>query len=104
MGSDMFEGTVTHSKYIAGIDKLRTLLISAGMGGLAQRRLTVSCQHYMKADDVVTVLEIMQELGLVQRFEGIREGKGRPKTVWRATRKMADGGVVEQVLQEVEPV
>ena len=103
LGSDLFEGSVTHSKYIAGIDRMRTLLISAGMSGIAQQRLTTACQHYLKAPDVVTLLEIMHELGMVQRFEVKLGTRGRPKTIWRATNSISEGGAVERVLQEVEP-
>jgi hypothetical protein len=104
MGAELFEGALHHTKYIAGIDKLRSLLISAGLDGLSQRRITVALQYYMKAQDVVTVLQIMHELGMVQRFEIRTGGKGRPRTLWRATKKISDAGVIDQVLQEVEPV
>jgi hypothetical protein len=102
-GSDLFEGSITHSKYIAGIDRMRTLLISAGMSGIAQQRLSTACQHYLKAPDVQTVLEIMHELGLVQRFEIKTGQRGRPKTIWRATASISVDGAMERVLQEVEP-
>lgn len=103
-GAALFDSTFSHSKHIAGVDRLRTLLVSAGMDGLSQHRLTVGLQHYFPAKDTITVLEIMHEIGLVQKFAGIKLQRGRPKTLWRATALMTQPGMMEEVLQRLEPV
>jgi hypothetical protein len=89
-GASIFEGTGANAEIIAGLDKLRDTLISAGMGGAKQSELAKAVRNRLSAKQVTTALEIMHELDLVQRFSVPAIGAGRPSTVWRATKYLAD--------------
>lgn len=102
-GASIFEGTGTNSKLIAGIDKLRDKLLAAGLNGLPQRELTKAVANNMDAEHMVATLEIMHELDLVQKFEGIQVGRGRPKTIWRGTSALASSRAIDQIIEKHSP-
>jgi hypothetical protein len=49
-------------------------------------------------------LDIMHNLGMVQRFDGIKTGRGRPTTIWRAMQPLAQGKALETILEAKETV
>ncbi|MCA2593020.1 MAG: DUF3987 domain-containing protein, partial [Microcystis sp. M31BS1] len=73
-GAQIFEGTGTNSRLIAGIDKIRDKLLEAGINGLPQTNLTKAVSSYMDAEHLVTALNIMHELQFVQKFDAIQVG------------------------------
>jgi hypothetical protein len=102
-GASIFEGTGSSSKLVAGIDRLRDKLLEAGINGLPQRELTKAVSTYMDAEHMKAVLEIMHELQMVQKFEGIQVGRGRPKTIWRGTSNLASGRAIDHIIQKHSP-
>lgn len=74
-------------RLVAGIDKLRAVLMEAGDLGIAQNELNYKLRRQMTARELEYATTIMWELSMVQRFE-VATG-GRKKTVWRATNKIA---------------
>jgi hypothetical protein len=83
-GASIFEGTGTNTRLVLAADAIRDKLLAVGMGGLKQGDLTKSLQGRANADEIRTILNIMHDLGMVQRFEKIQVGRGRPVTIWRA--------------------
>lgn len=102
-GASIFEGTGSHSKMILGVDALRDKLLAAGMNGIKQGELTAKMQRYMNAEHMKTALQVLQELGYVQQFAGIMLGKGRPTTLWRATRALAETKALDNILERISP-
>lgn len=102
-GASIFEGTGTNSRSIAGIDKIRDKLLAAGLNGLPQREITKSVAPYMDAEHMIAHLDIMHELGMVQKFEGVQVGRGRPKTIWRGTSVLASSKAIDLILQRLSP-
>jgi hypothetical protein len=102
-GASIFAGGQSNSQLVLGIDKVKQCLIEAGTSGATQTALTKACKNYMNAGRCVTVLEIMHELQMVQRFEGIQLGQGRPATVWRATNQILAKNSMELILNGMEP-
>lgn len=100
-GAAIFEGTGTHTKIVLGLDALRDKLLVAGMNGASQTELVMKVQRQMNAEHVKTALAVMHELGMVQKFEGIKLGAGRPKTLWRATRALADTKALDNIIERV---
>lgn len=98
-GSRLFEGTGTRSKMLIGIDKLREKLIECGMDTTSQTRLYLACRHYLRADDVRILLEIMHELDMVQRFEVQHAGAGRPTTTWRGTKLLMNKDMMKTIME-----
>jgi hypothetical protein len=98
-GSRLFEGTGARAKVLVGIEKMREKLIECGMGTTSQTRLYISCRHYLKAEDVRILLEIMHELDMVQRFEVQHAGAGRPTTMWRGTKVLLDKDMMKTIME-----
>jgi hypothetical protein len=102
-GAAIFEGTGTNSKIILGVDAIRDKLLVAGINGIKQSELTKALQRYMNAEHVRTALDIMHDLNMVQRFDGIQIGKGRPTTMWRATQSLLSPKAIDTIISSMEP-
>jgi hypothetical protein len=103
-GASIFEGTGSNSNYIIGLDKLRDKLLAAGLNGLPQTDLTKAVAQFFDAATMKAALDIMHNLGMVQRFDGIKTGRGRPTTIWRAMQPLAQGKALETILEAKETV
>jgi hypothetical protein len=102
-GAAIFEGTGSNSKIVLGVDALRDKLLVAGMNGAKQSELTKALQRYMNAEHVRAALDIMHELDMVQRFDGIQVGKGRPTTMWRAKQSLLSPKALDHIFTALEP-
>lgn len=102
-GAAIFEGTGTNSRLVLGVDAIRDKLLAAGIGGIKQSELTKALQRYMDAAQCKTALDVMHELQMVQRFEGINVGKGRPTTIWRAKQSLIATNALDTIINSLEP-
>jgi hypothetical protein len=102
-GASIFEGTGTNSRLVAGIDKIRDKLLAAGLSGLPQRELTKAVAQYMDASHMKAVLDIMHDLGMVQQFQGVQLGRGRPMTIWRGAPPLASSKALDDVIRQHSP-
>lgn len=85
-----------NSGTLNAIDKVRRLLLDAGINGIKQRDLAVKC-----GGSVLPILEVMHELKMVDRFEV--KLIGRPSTWWRATRYVMEKSVSEILTLLLDP-
>lgn len=85
-GQRLFSGTVVDRKDIRLVEKVRAELLAASQSGITQSDMLRAMRPKYKSEQVRSVLTIMHELDLVQKFtvEG-KNNNGRPTTVWRAT-------------------
>lgn len=102
-GASIFEGTGTNSKLVLGVDAIRDKLLAAGTSGIKQSELTKALQRYINAEQVRVALNIMHDLQMVQRFENIQVGKGRPTTLWRATQSLLSAKAIDTIIEAVNP-
>jgi hypothetical protein len=102
-GASIFEGTGSNSRLVVGIDKVRDKILAAGMNGLQQRELTKAVQPYMNAKYLNACLDIMHDLGMVQKFE-INIGKGRPSTIWRGLQPLLDAKALDKIIENSGPI
>jgi hypothetical protein len=98
-GASIFDGTGSNSRLVLGIDKIRDKLLAAGISGLPQTDLTKACASLINAEAMRTALDVMHDLGMVQRFEGIKVGRGRPTTLWRATQLLGQGKAIDKIIE-----
>jgi hypothetical protein len=101
-GASIFEGTGTNTRIVLVVDAIRDKLLSAGLGGVKQGALTKKLQGRANADEIKTVLNIMHDLGMAQRFEHIQVGRGRPTTIWRAQQSMLNSSSVDAVIERIQ--
>lgn len=102
-GATIFVGGGAHSKSVAAVDKLRDKLISAGLTGVGQQDLTIACKNLVPSEMVRAILDVMHNLEMVQCFENVQVGVGRPKTIWRATQKITAQKAMDLVIERIEP-
>ncbi|CAB4197499.1 hypothetical protein UFOVP1323_31 [uncultured Caudovirales phage] len=82
-GQKLFSGTVVDRNDIRLVEKVRAELLAASVSGLSQSDILRAMRPKYRSEQVRSVLTVMHELDLVQRFT--IESSGRPKTIWRAT-------------------
>jgi len=82
-GQRLFSGTVVDRNDIRLVEKVRAELLAASVSGLSQSDILRAMRPKYRSEQVRSVLTVMHELDLVQRFTV--ESTGRPKTIWRAT-------------------
>jgi len=102
-GAAIFEGTGANSKIVLGVDAIRDKLLAAGIGGIKHSELSKHLQRYMDAEHTRAALDVMHELGMVQKFEGISLGRGRPTTVWRAKQSLIASNALDTILSNLTP-
>jgi hypothetical protein len=102
-GAAIFEGTGTNNKLVLGVDALRDKLLVAGINGIKQGELTKALQRYMDAQHIRVALDIMHDLDMVQRFDGINLGRGRPVTMWRAKQSLINPRALDSIIERVQP-
>jgi hypothetical protein len=99
-GAAIFQTSVASNRMVQGVDRLRSILIRAGLDGLQSAEITRRLRTYLTADQCKTALVIMHELDMVQRFE-VPSG-GRPITVWRATKNITGKGALDAITRRLE--
>lgn len=102
-GMALFGTGVAASKTYTLVDRVRGALVSAGRSGLSQSTLSAVCRKQGSNDDLRDVLSVMHEMGLVQKFIVESGDRGRPSTMYRATRSMASSKVLEDVVEMIVP-
>lgn len=98
-GMRLFTGTTVEKKDIRLVEKLRSYLIASGQAGANQSELLKSVRPTYKAEQVRSVLSVMHELDLVQKFS--IETQGRPTTVWRATIYLSNDELYSEVASKL---
>lgn len=100
-GASIFEGSGNASRTVIGVDALRSKLLGAGVGGIKQGELTKQLQRVLNAEQIKTALDIMHDLQMVQRFENVQVGRGRPVTLWRATQSLLSTKAIDTIVEQV---
>ena len=88
------------ARLLGVVDKVRRVLIEAGMDGKQHNLLYRTVVRKVSTQEFHLLMSIMHEIGCVQRFE-IKVEKGRPKTVYRATKALESAGLTESILSRV---
>ena len=99
----LFEGGVAGDKLSIGIDRIRALLLAAGKGGLQHSPLYYKVRTHLSREEFSTVIDIMHQLEMVQKFEQPIGKRGPAPMIYRATTKLAGSSVYESVIKELQP-
>ena len=94
--------TNDNSRLEIGIEHLRSVLITAGMDGISGKDLSIRMARFLNGAELRLTLRTMFELALVQQFELPRDGPGRPKTIWRATKAIMAKDAFNSVKERIE--
>jgi hypothetical protein len=96
----IFEGAETRTKYASALDTMRALLVSTGMDPIPRSVLTRRTRHWLTQEETDMLLEVLHEIGAVQRFTHKTGMRGRPIEYYRATDIMVSKGLGETVLEK----
>lgn len=96
----IFEGGEMRTKYASALDALRSMLISAGMDPIPRHQLTRRCKRGLDTDSFNSLLEVLHEIGAVQRFIDTTHERGKPAEYYRGTNILMARGLGEQVLEK----
>lgn len=104
-GASVFEGASSKDKIIYGIDKIREHLIKQGKQQTSQSELYALVRTSMRGEDIQFVMDIMHELGMVNKFTIPAKGGrgGKPKTTYVGTNKLMTRNAMELILNESRP-
>jgi hypothetical protein len=97
--STIFEGTETRTKFAAALDSVRSVLISTGMDPIARYELTRKARRSLNHDEFNALLEVLHEMGAVQRFVTRTGERGKPGEYFRGTNMLLARGLGEQVME-----
>ena len=97
-GALIFEGGEMRTKYAISLDAVRSSLISAGMDPIPKHQLTRKCRRGLEMNDFNALLEVLHEIGAVQRFMDVHQDRGKPTEYYRGTNLLMGRGLGEQVL------
>lgn len=81
------------ARFADGIDKIRRVMIEAGMDGITHTKLYVKCRWRLDRDEFVLLIRLMHECGMLQVFDRGKKGK-----FYRATKLMEGSGLTSEVL------
>jgi len=95
----IFHGSELRTKYGAALDTIRSTLMSAGMDPVPRHKLYMRCKHAVNHGEFIQVIEVLHELGAIQRFEFRPEGRGRPTDYMRGTELLLARGLGDQVMR-----
>lgn len=98
-GMRLFTGTNINKRDTKLVERVRSILIAAGQRGINQAELTRSVRPAYKSEQIKSVLTVMHELDLVQKFS--IETNGRSITLWRGTLYLANDDMYAQVVNKL---
>lgn len=98
-GMRLFSGTSIEKKDVRLIEKLKAHLIAAGTAGTSQSEILRAVRPQYKSEQIRSVLSVMHELDLVQKFDV--PSAGRNKTVWRATIYLSNDELYAEVANKL---
>ena len=96
----IFEGSEIRTKYASSLDAIRSSLISAGMDPVPRHQLARKCRRGLDIIEFNSLLEVLHEIGAIQRFNDGLQERGRPAEYFRGTNVLLAKGLGEQVLEK----
>lgn len=97
--NNIFEGAEVQSKFALGFDHMRSMLVSTGLDPLRKSEIYTRIRGTLTHDEFMTLIEIMHEIGAIQRFSVPSETRGRPTEYIRGTNLILTRGLGEKVLE-----
>ena len=97
--SGIFESTERTTKYALALDRIRSSLVSTGMDPVPRNRLYAHVRPHLAHEEFMSLIEVLHEIGAIQRFEYRSGERGRPTDFIRGTNLLLSRGLGEAVLE-----
>lgn len=99
---DIFESTEHKTKYAKALDTIRAILIGAGENPVPRHQLFARCRYTVDNNSFLTLIDILHEVGAIQRYE-LRTGEaGRPTDYIRGTKLLTGANLSQHVLDRLD--
>jgi len=98
---NIFESAEQKSKYATALDNIRSYLIAAGSDPVPRHQLFQRCRYVIPSDSFLTLLDILHEVGAIQRYTLKHDGAGRPTDFIRGTRLLLRANLGQTVLERI---
>ena len=95
----IFEGTGQRTKFLLGIEALRNALVANGNDPMQRSKLYVKIRHHLDHHEFTALLDVMHEVGAIQRFAYQPAGSARTTDYVRGTKLLLTKGITEQVAE-----
>lgn len=100
--SKLFEGTNSRTKFIVGLERLTEALLKAGLEPITRSQLYLKVRNHLDTHEFTALLDVMRELGAIQRVELKHENAGRPAELIRGTSLLTSKNMVAKIITAVE--
>lgn len=97
--SRIFETSERVTKFATALDKIRGMLISTGMDPVPRHKLYMHVRSHLVHEEFITLIEVLHEIGAIQRFEFKSGDRGRPTDFIRGTNLLLSRGLGETVME-----
>lgn len=94
----IFETAEAKTKFATALDTVRGVLVSTGMDPVPRHKLYLKVRTQLAHDEFISLIEILHEIGAIQRFEMKSDAGGRPTDYIRGTQLLLSRGLGEQVI------
>lgn len=98
----LFHGTNSRTKFILGVERLSDALVATGLTPITRSQLFLKCRSHLDNLEFAALIDVMAELGVIQRVELKQVGAGRPVEMIRGTTLLAARGMIERIITTVE--
>lgn len=98
----LFQGTNSRTKFIIGVERLTDALVAAGLTPVTRSQLYLKCRSHLDNLEFSALVDVMAELGVIQRVELKQVGAGRPVEMIRGTTLLASKGMTEKIITTVD--
>ena len=102
-GSKLFSGGQERNRYILGVEAVRMALIQSGLDPMPRSKLFLRARYYVDFAEFSAILDVMHEMGAIQRFEMKLNNFGRAVELIRATKLLTVKDASQHVLERIVP-
>jgi hypothetical protein len=100
-GSRLFTGTQERNRYILGVEAVRAALMQAGLEPMPRSKLFLRARYYIDFAEFTAMLDVMHEMGAIQRFEMKLNNHGRAVELVRATKLLTVKNSAYDILERI---
>jgi hypothetical protein len=86
---------------VQGIETARGVLLANELDPMPRSKLWLKCRNHLDHAEFTAMLDVLHEIGAIQRFVMKHDGAGRPIDLIRATKLLAGRGLIETLAERL---
>lgn len=97
----LFLGNDTKSKFATATEIVRSVLLQAGMEPIQRSKLYLRVRGHVDTFEFTALLDVMHEMGAIQKFEMRFNNGGKPVELIRGTRLLIGRNTYDTILEKI---